>query len=707
MKPVFGRTLAALCASASLLTACGGGGGGASLPSTPTQTQPNPASGLPPAVGQIMWGQSVLSQLPYLGPVKVGALSLVVSVHMRDAQGLVQYAQSASDPKSPNYRQWLTPQQIGDRFGASTSDYQAAEKYLSSYGLKVGGWPQREMLTVSGTIGQLSQAFNTSFGKYQFNGTTVVAPVSAPSVGAAPIAAISPMMNAPVQRSYFMRGIGNNSFFGYSPQQVGTGFDYSGAWANGITGSGINIGIIGTGPILNAAGGNDDTAAYAAFFKAPLATITQVNASPQPASTPNGGTGSGAVDPYPAGLAPAPPITQPCQQPTFPTPSNFTTCNPEDGEAQLDTQSIASLAPGSNVLFYMAYNPSICVNPTTGNFDGGSAGACPTPGDEKFPQEGLQLSDDEIQQAIADNKADAISMSFGGPENLNLAFGYISSNPASPGIGQIENASLAAEGIAVFISSGDDGAWECFDPASGAPLGIPCASYPATDPAVTAVGGVNIPLDAAGNLQGIIGAWADNTTLGGNGHFGNNVGSGGGVSSVFSAPSWQVATVGSSMREVPDMSLDADPNTGEAIFVDTAYGGSPGPSGGTSMSAPEAAAQWGLVLQACKASSTCNKGGTFGYRLGNAAPLYYAIYGTSTLAKGAYSAPGFTPGLTYENVFYDVLYGGNQAVPSPRSPAPISTPGGYNSGPGYDMVTGVGAPYTGHLIQAVTGTKLP
>jgi kumamolisin len=236
-------------------------------------------------------------------------------------------------------------------------------------------------------------------------------------------------------------------------------------------------------------------------------------------------------------------------------------------------------------------------------------------------------------------------------------------------------------------------------------LGTACASYPASDPNVVAVGGTNTPLNQAGNLTGTITAWADNTTLGGDGSFGNNVGSGGGVSSVFTAPSWQASTLGASMRMLPDWSLNADPLTGPSVFIDYDYGSPPEPVGGTSASAPDSAAMWALVLQACKASSTCNKGGTYGYRLGNPAPLIYAIYAKNNSLSGAYSATGFTPALGYAQVFYDVTYGDNQAAPA--APGPVQTPIGYNSGPGYDQVTGVGAPFAGHLIQAVTGTTVP
>ena len=108
------------------------------------------------------------------------------------------------------------------------------------------------------------------------------------------------------------------------------------------------------------------------------------------------------------------------------------------------------------------------------------------------------------------------------------------------------------------------------------------------------------------------------------------------------------------------------------------------------------------MLSACKvnpSAGACAGGsGATPWRLGNAAPYFYAIY------KGtAYN--GWTPSLPYNQVFYDIVYGDNQmANPTyaPASPVP-----GASAGPGYDMVTGVGVPYAGHLIQALTGITVP
>jgi subtilase family serine protease len=697
------RALGATLAATLLLTACGGG---SHLPAT-TLGEPSSANTtpIPPNTANFAWGAPLLQQLAYRGPATTGSLHVQVLVTMQNAAGLLQYAAQASDPRSASYRHWLTPQQIATQFGASASNYATVANYFASQGLHVGGWPQRETLEVTGSLAAFAKAFGTNFGLYTFVGKSILAPIGTPHFTTPlPVSVVYGLVSAQPDQTFIIHN-NNNAYYGYSPQQLATGFDYSGAWGAGYTGSGIDVGIIGTGPILQSNGTDADGAALTSLWNAKLASITQVAATNQPATTQNGETGTSAVSASPF-LASPPPVTAPCNESPNIGGNNFAVCNPEDGEAQLDTQSVASLAPGASELFYLGFE-SYCVVAS-----GPSAGDIYAPpcagGDTPQQFEGIQVSDDEIQQAIADNKADALSLSYGLPENWAALFGLVQGPATSgaPGVEQIEFASLAAEGIAVFVSSGDDGAWDCQDITTGLFLGLACVSYPASDPNVVAVGGVNIPLDENGNLTGSITAWADNTTLGGNGTFGNNVGSGGGVSTVFTPPPWQATTTGATMRELPDIALDADPNTGPSIMINAAYGGIPEAIGGTSASAPESAAQWGIVLQACKANATCNKGGTYGYRLGNPAPLLYAIYGTSNLAKAPYSS-SFTPALTYANVFYDVLYGDNQAVPPSQSPQPATTPGGYAAGPGYDQVTGLGVPFTGHLIQAITGTTVP
>jgi hypothetical protein len=107
---------------------------------------------------------------------------------------------------------------------------------------------------------------------------------------------------------------------------------------------------------------------------------------------------------------------------------------------------------------------------------------------------------------------------------------------------------------------------------------------------------------------------------------------------------------------------------------------------------------WALVLQACKATNGCGTAslGAHSYRLGNPNGLFYKIYKSGSTGVN---------GLAYGQVFSDVLYGENQANGAGATPGPPIT-GCCTAGTGYDLVTGLGAPFAGHLIQAVTGQKV-
>jgi pseudomonalisin len=599
----------------------------------------------------------------------LSSISIDLVPKMQSASGLVQYAKSVNDPKNALYRHFLTPQEIGDRYGASQSQYNAAVKYFQSQGISVATWPQRLLLHVTGSQAEMQTALHTTFGWYSKGTSVFLAPMSTPAppstagvVGAANIVMVSSYTRSFVNAGS-ANGAGNGAIYGYSPQQIAAAFDYQGAYAAGYTGSGITTGVIGTGPY--------DSGDVPAFKS--LMNIGGSGAVTMVSATDANAPGNSAL-----GFATPPPVTPAsgfCLPPFASIYPNPPSCNPEDTETQLDTEQIASLAPDANLRYYLAYNPNDGCGQI--NVD------CPT--GAGVPSQGLAELDAEINTAIADDKADVISMSFGGPESLNVGAEF---NSSGEGIEPLEMAALASEGIAVFVSSGDSGAQGCEQFSGQVPNPVAlCVEYPSTDPNVVSVGGVNTPLNTAGQLLGPLFGWGT--------HSGGNSGSGGGVSAYFPLSTYQQGAVGvtGSMRNVPDIALEGDALTGVSVVT---YGGSQFaghravyPVGGTSVAAPEAAAMWALVLQACKQSSSCATAtGPASYRLGNPAAYFYKIYANSS---------------QYASTFYDVLYGSNSLSCSPLAPCPGPTYAGYNSGKGYDLVTGVGVPYGRALIKAVTG----
>jgi subtilase family serine protease len=678
-----GTCVAALLAVIAL-AACSGGNStpvapvAAVLPSSPNQSFGSTSA--------VPYGAEMLAGATYVARAKMQSVGLDVLLTMRDRPGLLQYAKDANDPRNGLYRHWLTPQELADRFGASQSDYTAAAKYFARNGIAYKAYAQRQILRIVGPQANVERALGTQFGLYRKNGQTFVAPAVAPRPPASlRIAALGNAIGYRTTSRRFLTLRASTAFIeGFAPQQLANVFDYTGAYGAGYKGDGVTIGVIGTGPITDGdpriAGG--DVAEYRTMFGV-TGTGTVVQDVDTMSYSPGNTTGGPGDEYSQTGLATPPPVTSPsspgCAAQNYPTDpvSDYTTCNPEDIEAQLDTEQTAALAPDATVNFYIAYNPDECYGP------------CSAPGVSPSQQLGLVESDDETQQAINDNKSDVITMSFGGDEasseggsQYSIAPGYF--GPGTNNFGPVEFASLVSEGIAVFASSGDNGAEACSESALE---DQPCVTYPATDPSVVSVGGVNTPLDDSGRLLGPITGWGTQTQIPGQ----QAGASGGGCSIYFSAPSFETsiaATLCGGMRTQPDVALDADTNTGAAVVVDAApsLGGRQIYAvGGTSVATPEMAAMWALVLQACKQSASCSAHGSGSkpYRLGNPNPYLYEIYANAT---------------QYTASFYDVLFG-NNAVPNSSGNGNLDP--GYVAGKGYDLVTGIGVPFARSLIASV------
>ena len=204
-------------------------------------------------------------------------------------------------------------------------------------------------------------------------------------------------------------------------------------------------------------------------------------------------------------------------------------------------------------------------------------------------------------------------------------------------------ASLVSAGVTVFAASGDSGAL-------GNDGKTVQTGYPASMPDVTAVGGTSLLLNLDGTVATEI-AWGTRTNSGSSGA------SGGGISTVFSRPSWQTGTgvPAGTMRLVPDVAAVADPNTGAFVF----YNGRSAQIGGTSLSSPIWAAWCALINE-----SRTRVGQQ---PLGALNPRLYPLAGTA--------------------VFRDITSGGNSVYPA---------------GTGYDLTTGLGVPDVTALLQATT-----
>ena len=204
----------------------------------------------------------------------------------------------------------------------------------------------------------------------------------------------------------------------------------------------------------------------------------------------------------------------------------------------------------------------------------------------------------------------------------------------------------AAQGQTLFSSTGDTGSFCSVGTPNGVPAGAPFVGYPAASPYVVGVGGTTLLTNKDGSYSGEVTWYAG----------------GGGLSQFEYSPYWQQNVVPTSTggapvsdKALPDVSMDADPNTGAIVYVN----GAPLVVGGTSLSSPLAVGVWAR-MQSSHANS-----------LGFAAPKFYAGYPAFT------GVPTKAPSGTTLAVdgFHDILGGAN---------------GLYTALPNYDLTTGLG-----------------
>jgi kumamolisin len=267
-----------------------------------------------------------------------------------------------------------------------------------------------------------------------------------------------------------------------------------------------------------------------------------------------------------------------------------------------------------------------------------------------FDEKGLV---DALSKVISDSANDpsVVSISWGWDENEPFnSSGIVWSTAA---IDHCNESFLAAAqlGITVCVSTGDDG--------SEAQIkdGRAHVNFPASSPYVLAVGGTTLHAhknaNGAAHVTEVV--WND----------GPGSGTGGGVSAVTPAPSWQEGKVDVSInpghfagRAIPDVAANADPETGYL----TMSGGKLGIVGGTSASTP----LWASLIVRINAN--------LGKRVGNFNGLLYSEIGPA-------------------NTLRDITTGNNDADGLLN--------GQYAAKPGWDACSGWGTPDGAKLLQAL------
>ncbi len=277
---------------------------------------------------------------------------------------------------------------------------------------------------------------------------------------------------------------------------------------------------------------------------------------------------------------------------------------------------------------------------------------------------------DELQRIANDNRAQTVSLSYG--------FGAESGTTPSAYQKSLDTIfkQMAAQGQSVFVASGDSGS---VNSGTGTK---PNVDILASEPNVCCVGGTRLAVKTPRTDE----RYKSETTWNTDGYPADGA-SGGGISKQWAIPSYQTAAAGKAFpgasvsrikRNLPDVSLNADPSTGYLIYCSTDPQ-LPGPGfytvGGTSAAAPLWAAFTALVNQ--------NRA-----RLGLAA---LGFPNTALYAQG----PGGAFSGNYASVFHDIADGSNNSTDGRTTD--------FTALGGLDDATGLGTFQGSNLLVALSG----
>ncbi|MBK7643209.1 MAG: S8 family serine peptidase [Planctomycetes bacterium] len=94
-------------------------------------------------------------------------LQLAISMPFAQPAQAQAFVDSVSDPKSPSYRQFITPEEVGARFGLPVAQVEQLQQYLASQGFEISLVAKNRLaILASCTVAQAEQAFHTTIRSY-------------------------------------------------------------------------------------------------------------------------------------------------------------------------------------------------------------------------------------------------------------------------------------------------------------------------------------------------------------------------------------------------------------------------------------------------------------------------------------------------------------------------------------------------------------
>lgn len=550
-----------------------------------------------------------------------------VTLALRNKAALDTFVANVGNPKNAAFRKFITPAQFAASYGQTPAAVAQVVSFLTAQGFTINQVHANNLLiSIHGTNAQLAATFGTTIHNYSLNGETYQDSATA--------------LKLPAQLAGIATGVSGVSTKA-AFRSHGAKIPSTGVLAGDVAGAGtVSDAVPPSGPgsytVLDLASQYNVKPLYAKGLTGAGRTIgiaTLANYSSKDVFSYWSQLGL-TVDPNRITNVKVDGGTLPKDGPT----------SEGAGETTLDIEQSGGIAPGANIRVYLA--------PNAGN--------------------GFI---DMFAAAIDENLIDVLSVSWGSPEIYN--------GQADTDAFHAIFLQAAAQGIPVIAAAGDAGAFDINRtytyPQCTTLLTV---DFPAADPLVLAAGGTTLP-NTVLHLHGPVTVTTERpwgwdylrdyiTTYYGNALFYSDyytVGAGGGVSVNYALPDFQTGVTGTLAsapaqslfcdaaflgdptttgyediadlpgnyvgRNLPDVSLNADPYSGYSVYFNKAWGTG---SGGTSFVAPQLNGILTLI----------NSGMPAGTRIGPINPQLYAAF----KAKGYAAGSPFRAITTGDNEYY-------------------------------------------------------
>lgn len=576
---------------------------------------------------------------------RLQGISMYFSRTQSQEADLQKLLAAQQNPSSPQYHQWLTPEQFASRFGMTDADIAKVQNWLEQQGFSVDSVARgKDMIRFTGTVGQVEAAFATELHHYTITTAKGIEThfaastnLSVPSAMAGVVFAIRnlddfrPKSHIVVNKNRAIHTrpnfTGSDGSLFFAPGDVATEYDIQSAYGQGYTGTGQTIVIVGQSAILNS-----DIEAFETASGLPVK-------DPTPILVPNSGTSHIFND-------------------------------GDETESDLDLEWSGAIAKGANISF--VYTGSEVNN---GAFDA-------------------------ITYAVDNSIGTIISSSYGDCETDLGSFNLESILARAASQGQTVLSAAGDDGATDCFGISD---------LTTAQQQTNAVDYPASSAYVTGVGGTEISQANSAYLTPGKGYWEavgsndivtsvlqyipeqswneDSANCGVSDCL---AAGGGGASALYSKPSWQTAlTPADGKRDVPDVSLNAAINNPGYLFCSSdqtdwsqgqqascnsgfrdSFSGAPTWAGGTSFATPIFAGMVAIINQ--------QQGYTTGQGLIN--PALYTLAASSATA------------------FHDITTGNNSCPKGTGLCSSVVT--GFAAGAGYDQVSGLGTVDLANLANA-------